>query len=60
MDCSRPGASAHGIFQGRVLEWGAISKANKRKGSRAEALTPVLELEAVGVGSPHLCPCGGV
>ena len=24
MDCSLPGASAHGIFQARVLEWGAI------------------------------------
>ena len=25
MDCSLPGSSAHGIFQARVLEWGAIS-----------------------------------
>ena len=25
MDCSAPGSSAHGIFQARVLEWGAIS-----------------------------------
>ena len=25
MDCSPPGASAHGIFQARILEWGAIS-----------------------------------
>ena len=25
MDCSPPGSSAHGIFQARVLEWGAIS-----------------------------------
>ena len=24
MDCSLPGSSAHGIFQARVLEWGAI------------------------------------
>ena len=24
MDCSPPGSSAHGIFQARVLEWGAI------------------------------------
>ena len=23
MDCSPPGSSAHGIFQARVLEWGA-------------------------------------
>ena len=25
MDCSRPGSSVHGIFQARVLEWGAIA-----------------------------------
>ena len=25
MDCSLPGTSIHGIFQARVLEWGAIS-----------------------------------
>ena len=24
MDCSSPGSSVHGIFQARVLEWGAI------------------------------------
>ena len=24
-DCSPPGSSAHGIFQARVLEWGAIA-----------------------------------
>ena len=31
MDCSLPGSSSHGIFQTRVLEWGAIafSKVNK-------------------------------
>ena len=23
MDCSLPGSSVHGIFQARVLEWGA-------------------------------------
>ena len=25
MDCSPPGCSIHGIFQARVLEWGAIA-----------------------------------
>ena len=24
-DCSPPGSSAHGIFQARILKWGAIS-----------------------------------
>ena len=27
MDCSPPGSSVHGIFQARVLEWGAIDGA---------------------------------
>ena len=25
VDCSPPGSSVHGIFQARVLEWGAIA-----------------------------------
>ena len=25
MDCSPPGSSVYGIFQARVLEWGAIA-----------------------------------
>ena len=28
MDCSPPGSSTHGIFQARVLEWGAIVFSN--------------------------------
>ena len=28
MDCSLPGSSVHGIFQGRVLEWGATAFSN--------------------------------
>ena len=28
MDCSLPGSSVHGIFQARVLEWGAIISIN--------------------------------
>jgi len=32
MDCSLPGSSVHGIFQARVLEWGAI--AFSRRSSR--------------------------
>ena len=35
MDCSLPGSSVHGIFQARVLEWGAIAFSGKRQ---AEAL----------------------
>ena len=29
MDCSLPGSSIHGIFQARVLEWGAIAYSPK-------------------------------
>ena len=29
MDCSLPGSSVHGIFQARVLEWGAIAFSSK-------------------------------
>ena len=29
MDCSPPGSSVHGIFQARVLEWGAIAFSDK-------------------------------
>ena len=25
MDCSPPGSSVHGVFQARVLEWGAVA-----------------------------------
>ena len=25
IDCSLPGSSVHGIFQARVLEWGAVA-----------------------------------
>ena len=28
LDCSPPGPSVHGIFQARVLEWGAIAFSN--------------------------------
>ena len=30
MDCSLPGSSVHGIFQARVLEWGAIALGGKK------------------------------
>ena len=33
MDCSLPGSSVHGIFQARVLEWGAIAFSGKQEDS---------------------------
>ena len=62
MDCSLPGSSAHGIFQARVLEWGAIAfseteflSPNKRKD-----LDPIMEtcknaLEEAGHRGPQAC-----
>ena len=39
MDCSLPGSSVHGIFQARVLEWGAIAFSEKaRNRSQSKAL----------------------
>ena len=35
MDCSLPGSSVHGIFQARVLEWGAIAFSEVVSGSVA-------------------------
>ena len=44
MDCSLPGSSVHGIFQARVLEWGAISfsraSSQPRDRTRGEAPPP--------------------
>ena len=33
IDCSLPGSSVHGIFQARVLEWGAMGQRMWRKGN---------------------------
>ena len=37
MDCSPPGPSVHGIFQARVLEWGAIAFSNLVSAAAAAA-----------------------
>ena len=46
MDCSLPGSSVHGIFQARVLEWGAIAfselMADLRKNSKVLHLFSIL------------------
>ena len=38
MDCSLPGSSVHGIFQARVLEWGAIAFSNVSAAAAAKSL----------------------
>ena len=42
VDCSLPGSSAHGIFQARVLEWGAI--AFSLLGDKNQPITPSKDL----------------
>ena len=37
MDCSPPGSSVRGIFQARVLEWGAIAFSNFKHAATAAA-----------------------
>ena len=45
MDCGPPGPSVHGIFQARVLEWGAIafSEGSPRNRQMLETLTRTIE-----------------
>ena len=38
MDCSLPGSSVHGIFQAKVLEWGAFALKLKDACSLKETL----------------------
>ena len=44
MDCNPPGSSVHGIFQAKVLEWGAIAFSSYR---------PLEQLKIVRHSSPQ-------
>ena len=44
IDCGPPGSSAHGIFQARVLEWGAIAFSDQKLGiPQTSTLDEVIE-----------------
>ena len=43
MDCSLPGFSVHGIFQARILEWGAISFSRDLLDPGIETGSPALQ-----------------
>ena len=47
MDCSLPGSSIHGIFQARVLEWGAIAFSTIDMSLSKLKLELVMDREAV-------------
>ena len=52
MDCSLPGSSVHGIFQARVLEWGAIAFSNHGQLQAINVMLLNVELERhVHIGS---------
>ena len=54
MDCSLPGCPVHGIFQARVLEWGAIAFSNDSlKGLNYRQNKPTKKLQVCGVSQ---CP----
>ena len=40
-DCSPPGSSVHGIFQARVLEWGAIAFSDGRSEVKSISHGPI-------------------
>ena len=56
MECSLPGSSVHGIFQARVLEWGAIAFSKKSIIKDSERDTGVKNrlLDSVGKGEGGL------
>ena len=61
MDCSLPGSSAHGIFQARVLELGAIAfSLNCVAAAAAKSLQSCLTLCDTIDGSPPGCPVPGI
>ena len=43
VDCSPPGSSVHGIFQARVLEWGAISFSNTLSSIDQKVMLKILQ-----------------
>ena len=62
MDCSPPGSSVHGIFQARVLEWGAIafSKMLYAAAAAAKSLQSCPTLCDPIDGSPRGSPIPGI
>ena len=49
MDCRLPGSSIHGIFQARVLEWGAIAFSEKQTSQRQKKANFARKCEEMGL-----------
>ena len=58
MDCSLPGSSIHGIFQARVLEWGAIAFSASLLSLliNFEMSWPIFALKKLHISAPHEKP----
>ena len=61
MDCSLPGSSVHGIFQARVLEWGAIAFSESPLSTSQTAQQPATPQFGIhgALGRGLGCPGGG-
>ena len=55
MDCNLPGFSIHGIFQARVLEWGAIAFSSSF--SKSNQFTAEAEITSQRSISPYSILC---
>ena len=47
MDCSPPGSSVHGIFQGRILEWIAISFSGGSSQPKVRTQSSMLQVDSL-------------
>ena len=56
MDCSLPGSSVHGVFQARVLEWGAIAFSGS--GVLEHSKMVLAGASVFAVGQTHSNGCG--
>ena len=54
LDCSLPGFSVHGIFQARILEWGAISSSGDLTDPGIEHLSSESPALVVGFSTTEL------
>ena len=57
MDCSPPGSSVHGIFQARVLEWGATAFTNYTSIKKKKKRNDLVWINRRELSAPDLMLC---